>query len=79
MSGLCTDGDEFCNVISNWFSLLFFVFAVITYYDYVFSGNGPVAHKNGQLIGTQVSLWAPYIVTYTILTLNTRYRANCLT
>jgi hypothetical protein len=32
----------------------FFVFVVITYYDYVFSGNDPVAHKNGQLIGTQV-------------------------
>lgn len=40
----------------------FFVFAVITYYDYVFSGNGPV--KNGQLIGTQVSLWAPYSYIY---------------
>jgi len=45
-----------------------FVFAVITDYDYVFSENGLVAHKNGQLIGTQVSLWAPYIVTYTVST-----------
>lgn len=47
-------------VMVIWFALLFlfffFVFAVITDYDYVFSENGLVAHKNGQLIGTQVSL-----------------------
>jgi hypothetical protein len=61
-------GDELCNVGSNWFALLLFVFAVITDYDYVFSENGLVAHKNGQLIGTQVSLWAPYIVAYTVFT-----------
>ena len=30
--------------------------AVITDYDYVFSENGLVAHRNGELIGTQVSL-----------------------
>ena len=35
--------------------------AVFTDYDYVFSENGLVAHKNGELIGTQVSLRAPYL------------------
>jgi phosphomannomutase len=30
--------------------------AVLTDYDYVFSENGLVAHKNGELIRTQVSL-----------------------
>jgi hypothetical protein len=33
---------------------LIFSSAVITDYDYVFSENGLVAHKNGELIGTQV-------------------------
>ena len=47
-----------CIVILNW-SSLFPYSAVITDYDYVFSENGLVAHKNGELIGTQVSLWAP--------------------
>jgi hypothetical protein len=47
----------------------FFVFAVITDYDYVFSENGLVAHKNGQLIGTQVSLWAPDIYYFNIYAL----------
>jgi hypothetical protein len=37
---------------SSFFSLV----AVLTDYDYVFSENGLVAHKNGELIGTQVSL-----------------------
>lgn len=31
-----------------------FVNAVIDEYDYVFSENGLVAHKDGKLIGTQV-------------------------
>lgn len=31
-----------------------FVYAVINDYDYVFSENGLVAHKEGKLIGTQV-------------------------
>jgi hypothetical protein len=39
---------------------LIFSSAVITDYDYVFSENGLVAHKNGELIGTQVSFRAHY-------------------
>jgi phosphomannomutase len=33
--------------------------AVLTDYDYVFSENGLVAHKNAELAGTQVSYRAP--------------------
>lgn len=33
---------------------LIFCCAVIDDYDYVFSENGLVAHKDGKLIGTQV-------------------------
>ena len=40
--------------VVNWnCTLLLNLVAVITDYDYV------VAHTNGELIGTQVSLWAP--------------------
>lgn len=33
---------------------IFLCYAVIKDYDYVFSENGLVAHKDGKLIGTQV-------------------------
>lgn len=54
--------DMSCSSISVSIPLV----AVFTDYDYVFSENGLVAHKNGELIGTQVSLRAPYMYRSTL-------------
>ncbi|KAL5676444.1 hypothetical protein ACJX0J_012575, partial [Zea mays] len=45
--------DVWSGIKEEIIHLLYIAQSFITYYDYFFSGNDPVAHKNGQLIGTQ--------------------------